>query len=172
MQMDSMYQPESAVSTEKDRVDHPLASVHITHIPQPGVDDGIDVAMASNGFLAVAVPVTLEEGDVLGLVPAQAFKHARKLAKRGQPLSMVLLAEVVRLSDGTEYPRPTGSTPDIMRCAPDTSTLAERAEPTNLFAINPQLMATAAKAMGADALVHAGRTLARHENRRQAQPAA
>lgn len=149
MQMDTQYHPEAV--TAKDDTRPALQAINIVNIPCPGIADGVDVAMSADGFMAVAVPVTLDEGDVPGLVSVEAFVQARKLAKKSKQISMVLLADKVRLSNGVELPRPSGTYPDLLRCLPDTMMPERNAQP--MFALNTVYLAAIGKAMGSPALV-------------------
>jgi hypothetical protein len=149
MKMNKQYIPEACVS--KDDTRPVLTEINVTSINDPGAFESQHVAMASNGFVAVAVPVELEDDDIPGLVSAEAFRQARKLGKKNDPIHMVLLEGTVRLDNGVELPRPEGTFPDLMRVVPDTS-MAERTDKP-MFAISTEYVANLGKAMGSGSVV-------------------
>lgn len=66
---------------------------------------------ATDGCILAVVPCELADGDAAGIIPAEAFARARKIAgKRGTPA--LDCNGTVRLADGTTFARPDQRFPD------------------------------------------------------------
>jgi hypothetical protein len=97
---------------------------------------------ATDSYRAVVIPVEVEEGDVSGLIPAEALKAQRK-ASRHAPASLRVNGDV-RLStpDGEQsWKTGEGQFPNLRQLGPtDLSTFR--------IGLNPALLLETAKALG------------------------
>ncbi len=112
--------------------------------------EGVDVAVAANGYMMAIVPVTMEPGDLPGLVHGDLFRYARK-HDYGE-VGLTLDAEFVRFGNGWRAPRfngdpPAKPFPDIGKVI-DLARKSEPAAPN--VALNPSLLKTLCKAIGAE----------------------
>jgi hypothetical protein len=132
----------------------------------PGKDEH-GYLVATNECALVRVPVLLDDTDVPGLVPLEALKHARNLAKREPFITLRCEATEVRTADGVRFERGNSSDfPDWRRAVPDpysgdgekalARALADCAELhpgvrfTLRLGINPELLVMLAEAAAAE----------------------
>jgi hypothetical protein len=114
--------------------------------------EGVDVAIAADGYMMAIVPVTLEKGDVPGLIHGDVMRYARKLSPR--QVQMKLEADTVLFGNGWRAPRflfdPKIATemkfPDVGKIVD----AARKSKPLSPHvALNPQLLHAVQKAIGA-----------------------
>lgn len=67
--------------------------------------DGRHYMCASDGAMAVLIPVDMEEGETTGPVPIEALQKARKLSHRNNPKLAMGCNGDIKLQDGTSYAR-------------------------------------------------------------------
>ena len=104
--------------------------------------------IASDGKMAVVVPVEPEEGDATGMVNPDVFRRARKIAgKRGTP--RVTLNGNATFTNGETCPRsslePETRFPDIDAV---TQSAIEAGEKPSAVCLDAELLITLAKAVG------------------------
>jgi hypothetical protein len=114
--------------------------------------------IATNGKALIRVHVTLDPEDVPGLIPADAFPKARKLAGKHDSPKLICEADVIRFTDGSTMPRPQlADTPfapyqKILRQIPDCSDYAELIRKGYVkLALSADLLTAVAKAYDARA---------------------
>jgi len=122
--------------------------------PYLEIQEGVGTLVATDGRMLVALPVTLDEGDVAGYVSGEALKMARKGVS---PLRLDLSSEtIVNLPSGATLPRKgqaEGEPPAHRNVYPG------RSEPSGVPAIpghyrkvaalNAEFLAKLVRAMGA-----------------------
>lgn len=98
-----------AAATAEDATRPVLQQVLVERNPQ---QPDVGVAVAADGFMVAVVPVRLEEDDVVGLVPAVAFRDARGVRRakhRGNKgdcaIRLTLWDQYVAGENGHCYPR-------------------------------------------------------------------
>lgn len=121
MYIRTAYKIEKAALSSKNP--HASKHPHLTAV-YVGEFRGRTVAMAADGFSLAVVPVTLQDGDVLGYVQPESFIHARKapLSQRNTRGAFIALGEsVLTFTDGSTLPRRVCATewPDLERVVPD-----------------------------------------------------
>jgi hypothetical protein len=130
----------------------------IAHVLLERESETVGLLIATNGKALVRVRVTLAPEDVPGLIPADAFPKARKLAgKYGVP-QFTCEADVIRFVDGSTMPRPQlANTPfapyrEFLREIPDCSDYAELIQKGYVkLALSADLLTAVAKAYDAGA---------------------
>lgn len=124
----------------KDQTRPVLTALHVRETDDPAVG----MLEATDSYVLVRVPVTLESGDVAGLVPASALVEARKTAGRLADARLSVNGDVAYTTkDGAEVhaPRPEGTFPRANELFPDGEVAFE-------IGVNPALLVAAAEAMG------------------------
>jgi hypothetical protein len=140
MWLDHHYQIEQAVLNDPKYNRPSLCHVNITTWEKE------PVAVASDGFILAVVPVFLDEGDVLGLVQANAFKIARK--SKIKPPRLFLREQHVEFPDGTTIPRFTAEHLEY----PNISVVFHDTKPYPVLAMNTEYLRRLSKALGSDRL--------------------
>lgn len=136
MRFDKRFQPWLAASPDDSRPIFRCLNIERT-------EGNHGVAVAADGFVLAVVPVTLDDGDVPGLIRVESMQHAAKLDGR------VLLGED-RLrfpKEDSDYPRGTsnyGQFPNWRQIAPKIKTYPV----TPPFAVNPAYIDRLWKALG------------------------
>ena len=103
--------------------------------------DGSAFLEATTSYVLATIPVTIDETDVAGFVPAEALAAARK-AKQGE----LACNGSVTAPRGDSYPRYDGQFPDSSRLYPE-------APPTFTVGINARFLYDIAQALGSDIVV-------------------
>ena len=105
------------------------------------------VAEATNGRIAVLVPVEMDENDKPGRITREALRLARTKANLG----IIKATDQLELKNGWKLPRPAekelGNFPDIEQVIPKESARKEM-----VFSINPTFLKNLADAMGAETI--------------------
>jgi DNA polymerase III sliding clamp (beta) subunit (PCNA family) len=115
-----------------------------------GKDAGEGTLEATDSYMLVRVPVTMEDGDTEGFLPASALTEARKAADR-------YTSEVhVGANGSIEYGTKDGGTVTLARPEPgkfpDTAQLFPGELSTFEVGVNPKLLLAAAEAMGCETI--------------------
>jgi hypothetical protein len=114
--------------------------------------NGVDVAIAANGFIAAVVPVQMDDSDVAGLVHWSAFRYARKLPLSSSgSVHMTLGPDTVEFSNGWSAPRTAHPNFGALKF-PDINPLIARARSASApcFGVDPDLLKRVAEAIGYD----------------------
>lgn len=97
---------------------------------------------ATDGCILAVVPCELADGDTAGIIPAEAFARARKIAgKRGTPA--LACNGTVRLVDDTTFARPDQRFPDYRAVMTQDAT-------TFRVTLDPSALLRLAQAIGAE----------------------
>lgn len=126
------------------------------------------VAVVTDGMRIVVLPVTPEEGDVTGIVPAEAVEEAQRLhKKKGRHLRndpIALSNGNIKLENGATFERPAGEYPNWKQVVPRLAMLESKLEKTDEdrvaieseanqmggTSLNARLLYEMAQAMGTD----------------------
>lgn len=133
MRIDRRFKPEVAVSkSERNPV-----------ICNPRLDTHAQRMVATDGYVAVSVPVIIEDDDTAGAIPVDALKLARGIGEKDDPIQLNCNG-TVEVPGVASFQRHTqGEFPD-MQSAFD----GFPAKPAATFAINAEKLLEAAKALG------------------------
>lgn len=129
--------PEIERATSSDKTRPVLSCAHLN------VDKGR--IEATDNYMAVVLPVEIEEGDTSGLIPAEALRALRKANGRHVRFSLACNGDVeLNTPDGVQtWKRPEGQFPNLDQITPsEFSSFRVVIDPAKLYAL--------AKALGAD----------------------
>jgi hypothetical protein len=136
-------------AASKDKTRPVLTALHLNTNTDTATGKVTATLEATDSYMLVRVPVTLEDGDVPGLVPASALVEARKSADRlSGDVTLSVNGDVsYRTKDGAEVhaPRPEGQFPRADELFPVELSTFE-------IGVNPHLLAAAAEAMGCETI--------------------